>query len=156
MNILKPGPGVGGHCIAVDPWFIINAAPEETPLMRVVRAVNDGKPGWVVEQVWSHVPDDREPKDVKVACLGLAYKPDVDDLRESPSITVVNDLVSAGFDVRVVEPHLDAYELPLYGLEEAVAAADVVVVLTGHSAFKGLPAAALKGKAVVDTVGLYR
>lgn len=151
VNILTPGTGVGGHCIAVDPWFIINAAPEVTPVMRAVRGVNDNKPLWVAEQVRKVAG-----KGAVVACLGLAYKPDVDDLRESPSISVVQELVKLGFDVRVVEPHLDTWEMPLYTLNEAVAAADVVVTLTGHSAFKGLDKAKLAGKQLVDAVGMYR
>jgi UDP-N-acetyl-D-mannosaminuronic acid dehydrogenase len=90
-----------------------------------------------------------------VACLGLAYKPDVDDLRESPSVEVVKQLIRHGFEVKVVEPHLTRWEMPLVGLEEAVAASDVVVTLTGHSAFKQLRAGALTGKAVVDAVGIW-
>lgn len=151
INLLKPGPGVGGHCIAVDPWFIIKAAPDITPVMKAVRGVNDAKPQWVVEKVTAVA----KPGAI-VACLGLAYKPDVDDLRESPSITVVEELVKAGFEVRVVEPHLESWTMPLWGLEEAVAGADVVVTLVGHTAFRGLDRAALVGKAIVDSVGIYR
>lgn len=151
VNILTPGAGVGGHCIAVDPWFIINSAPEMTPVMQAVRKVNDGKPFWVVEQVKKAAAG----KKAVVACLGLAYKPNVDDLRESPSITVVNELVKQGFEVKVVEPHLKQWNMPLYNLEEAVGTADVVVTLTGHSAFQALRDGALKGKAVVDAAGIY-
>ncbi len=151
VNILTPGPGVGGHCIAVDPWFIINQAPELTPLMAAARGVNDGKPQWVVEKV-----KQAAPSGAKVACLGLAYKPDVDDLRESPSIEAVRALVKQGYDVRVVEPHLIEWEMPLYSLEDAVKAADVVVTLTGHSSFKALDRSLLAGKGLVDSVGMYR
>lgn len=154
VNILNPGAGVGGHCIAVDPWFIINAAPDLTPVMRAVRGVNDGKPVWVAGQVQKAAKAlGRQPV---VACLGLAYKPDVDDLRESPSITVVEELVKRGFEVKVVEPHLESWSMPLVGLEEAVAKADVVVTLTGHKAFQQLGAGALEGKMVVDAAGIYR
>lgn len=148
VNILQPGAGVGGHCIAVDPWFIVDSAPEVTPLMRTARAVNDGKPLWVARQVMALKPK-------VVACLGLAYKPDVDDLRESPSITVVNELVKNGVAVRVVEPHLGAWTMPLVALEDAVREADVVVTLTGHSAFKALEEGALAGKTLVDAAGIY-
>ncbi len=152
VNIFKPNSaGVGGHCIAVDPWFIINAVAGYAPLMRAARGVNDAKPGWVLEKVQAVA----KPGAV-VACLGLAYKPDVDDLRESPGVEVARELVKQGYDVRVVEPHLDEWEIPLVGLEAAVGAADVVVTLTGHSAFKGLDRSLLKGKAVVDAVGLWR
>ncbi len=92
VNILSPGPGVGGHCIAVDPWFLIAAAPENTPLMRVAREVNDRKPGWVVERVLRHANRFKNPQ---VACLGLAYKPDVDDLRESPAVEVAQHAFGA-------------------------------------------------------------
>ncbi|RYG58752.1 MAG: UDP-N-acetyl-D-mannosamine dehydrogenase, partial [Alphaproteobacteria bacterium] len=152
VNILTPGPGVGGHCIAVDPWFIINSAPDLTPLMQAVRGVNDGKPHHVVEKVKAAAG-----RGAKVACLGLAYKPDVDDLRESPSITVVEELVKAGYDVRVVEPHLKQWNnMILHGLEDAVNASELVVTLTGHSVFKTLDRGLLEGKILIDTVGLYR
>lgn len=151
MNILRPGPGVGGHCIAVDPWFIINAAPEQTPLMQAARYVNDRKPSKVADDV-------RKLAGGKavVACLGLAYKPDVDDLRESPSIAVIEKLAAdPQLELKVVEPHLQQWTMPLAGLEEAVAAADVVVTLTGHKAFKNLRAGALEGKKVLDVAGIW-
>lgn len=152
VNILTPGPGVGGHCLAVDPWFIANAAPELTPLIHAVRGVNDGKPHWVVDKVKAAAG-----KGAKVACLGLAYKPDVDDLRESPSVTVVEELMKAGFDVRVVEPHLKQWNnVVLHGLEEAVEASEIVVTLTAHSVFKTLDRGLLEGKVLVDVVGMYR
>lgn len=151
VNILNPGPGVGGHCIAVDPWFIVKQAPELTPLMQAARGVNDNKPHWVVEKVKQAAPSGG-----KVACLGLAYKPDVDDLRESPSVEAVHVLVKQGYEVYVVEPHLTTWEMPLYGLEDAVKNADVVVTLTGHSAFRNLDRSLLEGKGLVDTVGMYR
>ncbi len=154
VNILNPGAGVGGHCIAVDPWFIVQAAPDLTPLLQTARAVNDGKPHWVVAQVQKACAATGKAKPV-VAALGLAYKPDVDDLRESPSVTVVEALQAAGVALRVVEPHLATWQLPLTALEQAVAEADVVVTLTAHSAFQKLPAGALAGKLVVDAAGIY-
>lgn len=150
VNIFKPNSaGVGGHCIAVDPWFIIHSAPDITPVMQAVRQVNDAKPHWVVEKVKAL------PKGT-VACLGLAYKPDVDDTRESPGITVVHALRNAGYTVKVVEPHLTTWELPLSPLAEALQQADIVVTLTGHTAFKEVTDAQLAGKHVVDACGLYR
>lgn len=151
VNILRPGPGVGGHCIAVDPWFIINAAPEQTPLMQAARYVNDRKPGKVADDV-KRLAGGK----AVVACLGLAYKPDVDDLRESPSIAVVERLAAdPNLELKVVEPHLQQWQMPLVSLEEAVAAADVVVTLTGHKAFQGLRAGALTGKKVLDVAGIW-
>ncbi len=154
VNILQPAAGVGGHCIAVDPWFIVQAAPELTPLLQTARAVNDGKPQWVAEQVKKAAKATGKAKPV-VAALGLAYKPDVDDLRESPSIAVVEALRTAGVELRVVEPHLKSWNLPLSPLEQAIAEADVVVTLTAHKAFQELPAGALAGKPVIDAVGIY-
>ncbi len=152
VNILTPGAGVGGHCIAVDPWFIINSAPDVTPLMQAVRNVNDNKPHWVVEKV-----KQAAGRGAKVACLGLAYKPDVDDLRESPSVVVVEELMVQGFDVRVVEPHLKQWNnVPLHGLEDAVRDAEIVVTLTAHSVFKTLDKRLLDGKILIDAVGMYR
>lgn len=152
VNILQPGAGVGGHCIAVDPWFIVQAAPECTPLMQTARAVNDGKPAWVVAQVQAACAS--KPQ-ATVACLGLAYKADVDDLRESPAIEVVQRLKHAGYSLKIVEPHLTTWAEPLADLNEAIAMADVVVTLTGHSVFKQLPEGALHGKTLIDAAGIY-
>lgn len=152
VNILQPGAGVGGHCIAVDPWFIVQAAPNCTPLMQTARAVNDGKPSWVVAQVQAACAT--KPQ-ATIACLGLAYKADVDDLRESPAIEVVEQLIKAGHNVKIVEPHLQSWHHSLSGLNEAIAAADVVVSLTGHSAFKALPEGALQGKILIDAAGIF-
>lgn len=156
VNILTPGAGVGGHCIAVDPWYIVAEAPELTPLMQTVRNVNDGKPLWVAEQVRKAAKATGKAKPV-IACLGLAYKPDVDDLRESPSITVVEELAKdSNLELAIVEPFLKTWERPLSMLEDALSRADVVVSLTGHSVFKTLTPAQLAGKVVVDPCGLWK
>ena len=152
VNILQPGAGVGGHCIAVDPWFLVQAAPTCTPLLQTARAVNDGKPAWVVAQVQAACA--AKPQ-ATVACLGLAYKADVDDLRESPAIEVVQRLKAAGMTLKIVEPHLTQWEEALSELNEAIASADVVVTLTGHSVFKQLPEGALLGKTLIDAAGIY-
>jgi UDP-N-acetyl-D-mannosaminuronic acid dehydrogenase len=153
VNILTPGTGVGGHCIAVDPWFIINAAPTLTPLMRAARAVNDGKPYVVVKDILAACLNTKK-QNPTVACLGLAYKPDVDDLRESPSLVVIDELQKTDVNVLVVEPHLTAHpDYPLTTLEAALAAADVVAILTPHQAFKALTPAQLEGKSVIDPYG---
>ncbi|HEX2858750.1 MAG TPA: nucleotide sugar dehydrogenase [Alphaproteobacteria bacterium] len=157
VNILTPGTGVGGHCIAVDPWFIIAEAPELTPQMQATRATNDDKPLWVVEQIEKAVAA-AGGTPCSIACLGLAYKPDVDDLRESPAITVIEELKKRpGFHCLIVEPHIRKHnDYAIVPLSTAVAAAKVVVSLTAHSAFKALPDGALAGKMVVDPCGIFQ
>ena len=157
VNILRPGPGVGGHCIAVDPWFIVDAAPDRTPLIRAARAVNDGRPAAVAARVLEGLAPG-----AAVACLGLAFKPDVDDLRESPAVAVAARLAEAGCRVLAVEPH--ARELPpalrgraeLVTLEDALARADAVALLVDHRAFAGLRLADLRGRPFTDTRGMVR
>jgi UDP-N-acetyl-D-mannosaminuronic acid dehydrogenase len=163
VSILKPGPGVGGHCIAVDPWFLIDAAPDETRLLRAARAVNDDKPAAVVAAALDAARAFPSPT---IACLGLAYKGDIDDLRESPAVAVARGLALAAETGRVlvVEPHIENLpdelrglsRVALAGLEEALAAADVVVALADHRAFKEIDRERLAGKAVVDTRGMWR
>lgn len=154
VNILQPGCGVGGHCIAVDPWFIVARDPDNAKLIHQARKVNDGKAEWVVRKVEKAVEKfvethDREPK---IACLGLAFKPDIDDLRESPALHITGALVGKSFDVVAVEPHVESHgSLKLVSLEEALAQADILVALVKHSAFKGLDA---KGKLLMDFCGL--
>lgn len=154
VNILKPGPGVGGHCIAVDPWFIVQAAPGVTPLIQTARSVNDGMPTKVVALVKRAVAEIEEPT---VACLGLAYKADVDDVRESPAIEVVHLLQAEGFKVRAFDPyvsrgkHLDG--LLMSTLEAAVDDVDCIVILTDHREFRLLVPEQLNGmrhRIVVD------
>ncbi|MDM7854036.1 UDP-N-acetyl-D-mannosamine dehydrogenase [Cellulomonas alba] len=162
VNILQPGPGVGGHCIAVDPWFIVASAPEQSRLIRTAREVNDDKPGYVVNRVLAAIEDVAEPV---VATLGLSFKADIDDLRESPARKIVAELADAAptAAVRVVEPHVTALppelanrrNVELVTLGEAVAQADVVVLLVDHAAFRTVPH--LKdGAVVVDTRGAWR
>ncbi|MDJ1370950.1 UDP-N-acetyl-D-mannosamine dehydrogenase [Gulosibacter molinativorax] len=163
VNILQPGPGVGGHCIAVDPWFIVNAAPEESRLIRTAREVNDGKPVYVLDKVEALA---QRFKDPVVAALGIAFKANIDDLRESPSLNIVDKLATdvAGVDVRVVEPNVE--ELPeqlsrhenvrKQDLEGAIADADIVLLLVDHDSFKTLDQELLKEKVIVDTKGVWR
>lgn len=143
VNILQPGPGVGGHCIAVDPWFIVDADPEQSRLIRTAREVNDGKPEWVIGKVEQAVTGIESPT---IAALGLAFKADIDDLRESPARRIAARLADdfAAGTVLAVEPHIE--ELPaelanrrnveLADLDDAFKRADVVVVLVDHAAFK--------------------
>ena len=163
VQVLTPGPGVGGHCIAVDPWFIVGAAPERSQLIRRARQVNDHKPFHVAEQVARKTSRFVNPT---VACLGLAYKPNVDDLRESPAIEIVRHLADAcpDLDIRVAEPHVSVLppqldsmvNVRLEAASEAIAAADIVVLLVGHDHFKSLSRSRLAGKVVYDTVGFWR
>lgn len=169
VNILQPGPGVGGHCIAVDPWFIISKTPEEAQLTKMARIINDFKPEWVVNKVKLAVSDflndnpSRTAADLKVACFGLAFKPDIDDLRESPALDIAVELASqlAG-DVLAVEPHIN--ELPsklvdagiaLVGAGDAIAKADILVLLVDHKLFKELQITTQSGKPIIDTRGIW-
>ena len=137
VNILKPGPGVGGHCIAVDPWFIAQAAPGVTPLIQMARRVNDGMPAYVVEMVHSAVEGIEHPV---IACLGLAYKADVDDTRDSPAIKVVELLQAKGFEVRAYDPYVEVGRVPgqVGSIDSALKGADCVVLLTDHAEFRQL------------------
>jgi UDP-N-acetyl-D-mannosaminuronic acid dehydrogenase len=164
VNILQPGPGVGGHCIAVDPWFIVNADPDQARLIRTAREVNDSKPEWVLGKVRAALDGVTRPV---IAVLGLAFKPDIDDLRESPARKIAGRLADDFPDgeVIVVEPHVS--ELPaelanrrnvrLTDIRDAVADADVVLLLVDHSTFREVtPEAvgAVPGR-VIDTRGIW-
>ena len=162
VDILKPGPGVGGHCIAVDPWFIVDSAPDETDLIRAARRVNDANPAYIARLVL----DAAQGRDLPaVACLGLAYKAETDDLRQSPAVEIVR-LLADGLkgDILVVEPHVNAIPESLEGLagvrlvdlEEAISKAQIVVLLTDHAAFSSMDKSMLQGKAVIDTRGAWR
>ncbi len=157
VKILQPGPGVGGHCIAVDPWFIVDAAPQEARLIRTAREVNDSKPHHVVAQVRAAASEGGV-----VACLGLAFKANVDDLRESPAVEIVAHLAKAGLKVLAVEPHVRVLPESLQGraelvsLDNALARAEVVVLLVDHRAFASLTLAQLAGKKLIDTRGAIR
>lgn len=163
VNILQPGPGVGGHCIAVDPWFIVSADRQNSNLIRTAREVNDGKPEWVIEKVKDAAGSAPEPV---IAALGLAFKPNIDDLRESPAMDITKRLAQEipGATILAVEPNVSNLPAKLEGAgnlefdtyESAIERADVVVLLVDHDEFRELPATALAGKQVVDTKGLWR
>ncbi len=154
VNILNPGPGVGGHCIAVDPWFIVSAFPDESRVMRAARAVNDAKPAWVLDHVKAKAAKFKRPV---IACLGLAFKADVDDLRESPALAIVRALRDGEVgELLVCEPNLRSHpEFALTSMEEAVAAADIVLLLVDHRPFRRLKPAQLKEKVLIDTRGMF-
>lgn len=154
VNVLQPGCGVGGHCIAVDPWFIAAAVPDITPLIQTARRVNDGKSHWVIKQVQARAAalEDKIGRPARIGCLGLAFKPNVDDLRESPALHITTELVVAGLDVLACEPNLiDHPTIKLHSLEQLLADADLLVFLVAHTPFKDLD---LAGRAVFDLCGV--
>jgi len=162
VAILTPGPGVGGHCIAVDPWFIVDSVPEAARLIRTAREVNDGKPAHVVARVLERAERFKAPR---IACFGLAFKADIDDLRESPALGIVETLATSGIGrLLVVEPNVDALprslavheNVTLCGLREALEQADIVVGLVDHRAFRELSPESLSEKIVIDTRGMWR
>jgi UDP-N-acetyl-D-mannosaminuronic acid dehydrogenase len=160
VNILRPGPGVGGHCIAVDPWFIAAAAPQQARLIRTAREVNDAKPDFVYNKVKERAKALREPV---IACFGLAYKKDVGDLRESPAVAIVRRLAADGIgEILVVEPHirtlpaeLAALGLALSDFDEALERADIVLLLVDHTSFMHVDRERLKDKILIDTRGAW-
>jgi UDP-N-acetyl-D-mannosaminuronic acid dehydrogenase len=168
VNILQPGPGVGGHCIAVDPWFIVAAAPQQAKIIRAARETNDARPRTVLGKVADALTfvQDREGVTPTVACLGLAFKADIDDLRESPALSITETLAAENADVRVlaVEPHVDTLPAGLAALPnvelaataQAIREADVVVLLVDHAAFRSISLGDLRGRELVDTRGLWR
>lgn len=161
VSILSPGPGVGGHCIPIDPWFIHHAVPDRTPLIRTAREVNMGKALHIAERIAARAERFKQPT---IAVLGLAYKPDVDDLRESPAVEIAEELAKIdGAQLLVVEPHVGSLppslagraNVRLVGLDEALAKADVIGVLVSHSAFRSIDPAHLSERAVIDAVGMF-
>ncbi|MFL9556554.1 UDP-N-acetyl-D-mannosamine dehydrogenase [Acinetobacter baumannii] len=164
VNILQPGPGVGGHCIAVDPWFIVAKSPEQARLIRTAREVNDAKPHWVIDQVKIKIVEFLQAnptkmiQDVTIACYGLAFKPDIDDLRESPALEITKQLAQQGLNILAIEPNIDSLpvnmpsNIQLIQLEEKNKA-DIHLILVEHKEFKkGLHEINLEF--VVDTKGI--
>lgn len=159
VKILQPGPGVGGHCIAVDPWFIVSACPEKAKLIKTARQVNDAKPNHVIQQVRERAERFRKPV---IACLGLAFKANVDDLRESPSLHIAEQLADLyGEDLIVCEPFIQELPRSLFGkarledAESAIRRADIIVLLVDHKPFKKLPRRILDQRVVIDTRGCW-
>jgi UDP-N-acetyl-D-mannosaminuronic acid dehydrogenase len=169
VSILQPGPGVGGHCIAVDPWFIVSQTPEQARLIRTAREVNDGKPQWVIDKVKLAVADylqanpTKTAADVSIACFGLAFKPDIDDLRESPAMGITLALAEQ-FSARLlaVEPNIEslpgklqATGVQLVSQEEALASANVLVLLVDHAPFRAAKPVLAAGQHLIDTKGIW-
>ena len=163
VNVLQPGPGVGGHCIAVDPWFIVSSAPEQARLIRTAREVNDGKPVWVIEKVraaiGAHLMDNpgQTAAEVTLAIYGLAFKPDIDDLRESPALEIARELATQfRGKIQVVEPNIDTLPNGLYDADltefDHAAGADIHVLLVDHADFRTKPQPSGR---VIDTRGVW-
>ena len=164
VNILQPGPGVGGHCIAVDPWFIVDSSPDEAKLIRTARLVNDNKPNFVLGKIDKAVKAiGKNKSDLKIACLGLSFKPDIDDLRESPALSIAEKIGLMGFsELFLVEPNISSIPDKLKGesisitsADKAIKAADIVVLLVDHTPFKKMDLEVLSGKQIVDTRGIW-
>jgi UDP-N-acetyl-D-mannosaminuronic acid dehydrogenase len=160
VNILQPGPGVGGHCIAVDPWFIVATNPSEAKLIRAARQINDAKPGFVCDKVRTRAKQLKKPV---IACLGLSYKKDVDDLRESPAVEIVRRLADDRVgELLVVEPHISKLPpelaergLELHDFDRALERANMVLLLVDHMSFLQVDRDVLKDKFVIDTRGAW-
>ena len=164
VNILQPGPGVGGHCIAVDPWFIVNSAPNEAKLIHTARLINDSKPDFILDKINQAVKVIvKKRSEIKIACFGLAFKPDIDDLRESPALNIAKLLTSMKFnEVLLVEPNIsqlpkgfDGNSTKLSSIERTLKIADIVVLLVDHIEFKAIDLSLLSGKQIVDTRGIW-
>jgi UDP-N-acetyl-D-mannosaminuronic acid dehydrogenase len=165
INILQPGPGVGGHCIAIDPWFIVAKMPEQAQLIHTARKVNDAKPLWVIDKVKIAITDflqvntDKTAKDVTIACYGLAFKPDIDDLRESPALQIAQNIAKMHTGITLgIEPHI--HELPehitnieLTSFELASREANIHLMLVDHKEFKDKK---IFNKNIIDTKGIWK
>ena len=168
VNILQPGCGVGGHCIAIDPWFIVEGSPEDAKLIRIARNVNDAKPDWVVNKVSQTIAEltatGTAEEDIHIACLGITFKPDIDDLRESPALEIVQTLLQRpGRKIAIVEPNLQF--LPedlkndrtiLLTLSEAISWANIIVLLVDHSEFKRAKLKLNNSQRLIDTRGIWK
>jgi len=163
VNILKPGAGVGGHCIAVDPWFIVSSAPDLARLIKTARLVNDDKPNFVVRKISESL---KKNNFSSVACFGCTYKPDTDDVRESPAIKIIQQLAKENPTKKIflVEPYIKHLVRPLNNYQNiilkdadgALKESPLAVFLVGHKVFKNISAQSLKGKMVIDICGLWK
>ena len=141
VNVLQPGAGVGGHCIAVDPWFIVHAGGDDAKIIRTAREVNTYKTEWAIEKIKNEALkfESENGKKARVACMGLAFKPNIDDLRESPALYITKRLISDGLDVIAVEPNIEKYkDIEIVNYKKALDEANIVIFLVGHDEFKGL------------------
>ena len=154
VNVLQPGAGVGGHCIAVDPWFIVHAGGEDAKIIRTAREINMYKTEWSIEKIKNAALkfENENGRKAKVACMGLAFKPNIDDLRESPALYIAQTLKAQGVEVIAVEPNLKSHkEFEIVDYDRAINEADIIVYLVGHKQFKGIR---IFGKEVIDFCGV--
>lgn len=153
VNILQPGPGVGGHCIAVDPWFIVSAAKQQSKLIQQARAINDSRPQWVVDQVKQAMKHFKNPV---IACMGVSFKADIDDLRESPALKIAEQLKQEKLgNILVCEPNINHLEgFTLVDCPTAIKQADIILFLVNHQPFKQLSQRDLQDKYVLDIKGV--
>lgn len=164
VNILNPGPGVGGHCIAVDPWFIVDSAPDDSKIIKLARDINDQKPFYILKKIEEAVlKTNKSVSDLDIACLGLAFKADVDDLRESPALKITINVGRLGFrKLYIVEPNikklpseLESNSSELVELKKAITSADIILLLVDHTEFKKTKKESFDGKLLVDTRGIW-
>lgn len=157
VNILNPGPGVGGHCIAVDPWFIVDSAPNVSRLIKTAREINDAKPAYVFDKVHKAAEQFKQPV---IACLGLTFKADIDDLRESPALAITTHLANSNVgQILAVDPNIDRLpdslsDVELVNINQALIEANILVILVAHKAFKQLTVNHTNTKVVIDAIGL--
>ncbi len=154
VNILQPGPGVGGHCIAVDPWFIVHKGGKDAKIIRAAREINNHKTEWSIDKIKKSALafKNKNGRPAKVACMGLSFKPNIDDLRESPALYITRKLVEGGIDVMAVEPNIDSHsEFEIVSDEVAINEADIIAYLVAHKEFKGIR---IFGKNVLDFCGV--
>ena len=159
VNILNPGPGVGGHCIAVDPWFIVHNSPTKSKIIKKAREINDLKPKWVIEKVLKlalELKENKHKEHITVSCYGLTFKPNIDDIRESPALSIVKELNNLdSFEVIAVEPNIkniDDEDIRLVTLNKAITKGDIHLILVNHDDFK--TSSFIKLENIIDTVGL--
>ena len=165
VNILQPGPGVGGHCIAVDPWFIIESAPESSRLITTARKVNDEKPEFVLSQLKNLIKETGSKySDLTISCFGLSFKPNIDDLRESPALEIAKSIESMGFKkVCIIEPNIKTLpsvlakkNTSLISIDDGIDQSDILLLLVDHEEFISLEREKLEGKFILDTKGIWR
>ncbi len=155
VNILKPSAGVGGHCIAVDPWFIVHAGGEDAKIIKTAREVNLYKTQWVIEKIKNEalIFEKENGKEAKIASMGLAFKPNIDDLRESPALYVTRELIGSGLNILAVEPNIKSFdEFNIVKYDKAIEEADIIIFLVAHKEFKDLK---IDNKKIIDFCGVY-
>ena len=163
VNILNPGPGVGGHCIAVDPWFIIEKLPEDTKLIKLARVINLSKTKYIINKIKKEInKNNKNLNTLTLSCFGISYKPNVPDLRESPGLKIAEEISSWGLKrLNIVEPNidllpstLDKQNVRLTSINESIKSSDIILFLVGHESFKKIKFIDIKGTEVYDLVGI--